>query len=249
MFFLEYGQIIEKLLQPGGMDRPLVGKVPSPLRQQINIIIQHQTQSSIINLQMRHVRQKIIPHEHAHEDEIVDDPAHVVLHAQPALVGELPELYLEHLAKRRDLQQLEVVPRVIQHVLLLAVFVPAAPRHDHGHLLTQEEEVGLVRGEAEHDEVGVEAVEDVCEAGGPVGVRGGGVFWVVQRLRFANVVHHLMLALSGHVGSANDDVAAVLPNRIRLLLVLDPLSHGQTQLEHEVRSGRDAIGIECSVFG
>mmetsp|Transcript_39618 Transcript_39618/g.84508 ORF Transcript_39618/g.84508 Transcript_39618/m.84508 type:complete len:257 (-) Transcript_39618:339-1109(-) len=124
------------------------------------------------------------------------------------------------------------------------MLVPPSPGHDHRHLLPKQQEVRLVRGEAKHDEVRVQAVEDVSQAGGPVGMGDRGIFGVVERLRLANVVHHLVLSLSRHVRPAHDHVAPVLPDRIRLLLVLDPLSHGKPQLQHEVGPGRDAVGIE-----
>lgn len=58
-----------------------------------------------------------------------------------------------------------------------------------GYLLTEEAEVGVMAEEAQHDEVGVEAVQAVARVG------------VVARLRLhrADVLLDLVFALSGHL--------------------------------------------------
>lgn len=53
----------------------------------------------------------------------------------------------------------------------------------HAHLLSQQAEVPLVGHEAEHDEVGVKAVQAVSKIVPPVGLR---------LARLANVIHDLL---------------------------------------------------------
>ena len=54
----------------------------------------------------------------------------------------------------------------------------------------------LVRGERQHDEVGVQAIHAVVRVGVPVGARP----------HLAHVRHRLVLALTRHVGVGEDDL-------------------------------------------
>mmetsp|Transcript_23449 Transcript_23449/g.67568 ORF Transcript_23449/g.67568 Transcript_23449/m.67568 type:complete len:396 (+) Transcript_23449:1163-2350(+) len=241
--------MVHQMLESFRMDPVLVGQISTPLRQEVDVIVQHQAQRTVVNLQMRTVRKEVVADHHEHEDNVVDDPVDVVLDLEDLAIGKLAELDLEHLAEGLQFQQLKVVAGVFQHILGLAVAVPAAAGHDDGHLLAEEEEVRLVRDEAEHDEVGVESVQDVGEAGLPVRVAFRRVVGIVLLPAFPDVVHHLVLPLAGDVGSGHHHVAARHPERIGRLLVFHPPLHGNAELEHKVGARRDAVGIELGAVG
>ena len=63
------------------------------------------------------------------------------------------------------------------------------------HILPQHAEMGLVRRQAEHDQIGVEAIDDMFGVGVVRGVRP----------LAADKVHNLVLAFPGHGGVGNDD--------------------------------------------
>mmetsp|Transcript_6834 Transcript_6834/g.20360 ORF Transcript_6834/g.20360 Transcript_6834/m.20360 type:complete len:225 (-) Transcript_6834:1390-2064(-) len=64
-----------------------------------------------------------------------------------------------------------------------------------------------------------------------------------------DVVHHLVLPLPRNVRPREHHVGAVLPERVGLLLVLDPPAHGDAQLQHEVGAGGDAVAVELLPVG
>ena len=66
-------------------------------------------------------------------------------------------------------------------------------------LLHEDEEVGLVRGQREHTQVGVESVDNVALRGGVVGLGS---------LR-ADEFHDLVFALAGNVAVAHDHIEIV----------------------------------------
>lgn len=53
-----------------------------------------------------------------------------------------------------------------------------------------------------------------------------------------------MLPLPRHVGTREHDAGVLLPERVRVHLVLDPRLHRLRQLEHEVGPRSDAVGVE-----
>mmetsp|Transcript_20651 Transcript_20651/g.43398 ORF Transcript_20651/g.43398 Transcript_20651/m.43398 type:complete len:218 (+) Transcript_20651:1816-2469(+) len=77
-----------------------------------------------------------------------------------------------------------------------------------------------------------------------MGMGIGWVIWVVLDTCFPDIVHYLVLSLSGNIRPTNHHITAIPPDLIRLLLVLDPLPHSQPQLKHEIRPRRNAIGVE-----
>mmetsp|Transcript_11144 Transcript_11144/g.26201 ORF Transcript_11144/g.26201 Transcript_11144/m.26201 type:complete len:292 (+) Transcript_11144:1750-2625(+) len=127
--------------------------------------------------------------------------------------------------------------------------MPAAAGHDDGHFFAQQEEGRFVRDEAQHDEIGVEAVQDVSEVGLPVRVTLRRVVRVVLLPTLADVVHHLVLPLAGDVRPGHHHVAPGHPERIGRLLVFHPLFQRDAELEHKVGAGSDAVGIELGPVG
>ena len=56
--------------------------------------------------------------------------------------------------------------------------------------LSEDDEAGLVRGQAQHDEVGIQAVQAVADVGVPPGAPA----------LLPDVGHDFVLALPGHIG-------------------------------------------------
>ena len=102
-------------------------------------------------------------------------------------------------------------------------------------LLADDGEVGLVSGQAEHDEVGVGAAQHVARVG--VVVRLGALA--------PDVVHDLVLALAGHVG-VRQDHRQVAPARIVAQTVVDVVVQAGRQPVHERRARRDAVTVEAT---
>mmetsp|Transcript_64923 Transcript_64923/g.193524 ORF Transcript_64923/g.193524 Transcript_64923/m.193524 type:complete len:284 (+) Transcript_64923:2265-3116(+) len=111
------------------------------------------------------------------------------------------------------------------------------------HDLPDDAEVRLVRRQAQHDKVGIRAVEAVP------GVR------VVLRLHAlgADVVHDLVLTLAGNVRVVEDDTGLeLLPERVVGQAVVDVVADGLGHLVQEVGAGRDDVGVEelaCAAIG
>ncbi len=80
-------------------------------------------------------------------------------------------------------------------------------------VFTQHFEVGLVGGEREHDEIGVEAVDDVF---------GVGIVFGMRALT-TDVFHDLVLSFTGYAGIRDDDLN-ILPARVGVDLLSYPVA-------------------------
>mmetsp|Transcript_6747 Transcript_6747/g.16597 ORF Transcript_6747/g.16597 Transcript_6747/m.16597 type:complete len:270 (+) Transcript_6747:3036-3845(+) len=100
------------------------------------------------------------------------------------------------------------------------------------NLLPQYVKVRLVRGEREHDKIGIQSVQDVDQIG------------IVPLLGAlgAHVRHDLVLPLSGHGGVAEYHLE-IPPRRIRGEALADVKSDVFGEVDHEFRTGGDDVRI------
>ena len=105
-------------------------------------------------------------------------------------------------------------------------------------LFPDDGEVGFVSGQAQHDQVGVSAAQDVLSV------------WVVVRLSplFPDIVHDLVLAFSGDVGVGQDDLDAS-PTRVVVETVVDVVLQTVGQSGHERGARRDAVAVKMTLLG
>mmetsp|Transcript_15317 Transcript_15317/g.31560 ORF Transcript_15317/g.31560 Transcript_15317/m.31560 type:complete len:290 (+) Transcript_15317:476-1345(+) len=221
--------LIHEHLESLWVDLLPLGEVPTHLGERVCVDVEHQGESTGVNGEVGTVREEVVPHKHAEENEVVNNSISVnfkvKLQGITVPLGELAELQVEHFSEDRELQELEIFPPILKHVLGFSVPVPAfpPPRHYYAHLLPQQHELGLVAHQPKHDKVRVETVEDVLKPSVLVPVR-------VVLLTPTDVVHNLVLALSWNIGTRKHHGRAIFPERVSLNLVLDPLVHGKTKL-------------------
>ncbi len=100
-------------------------------------------------------------------------------------------------------------------------------------LLAQQTKMWLVRHEAEHDEVRVESVYAMHLIG------------IIAGLLFARTdqLHDLVLALAGSLLAGKDHFDSA-PGRIAGQFAVDEPLEMCRQTSHELRAGRDAVGVE-----
>mmetsp|Transcript_5546 Transcript_5546/g.17558 ORF Transcript_5546/g.17558 Transcript_5546/m.17558 type:complete len:400 (-) Transcript_5546:30-1229(-) len=238
-------QRAQEQLEAREVDVVLIREVAAHLREELAVRHHHQVQRAVDDVEVRQVRQEVVADEHADEDKVVDDALQVKVVApvgvehrhrrrRRRIAGRQearPELQLEHLAQEAHLEEFEVVALVVQRVLWLAV----AARVAHRRLLAQKAELWLVRHEREHDEIGVEAIKAMLQV---LELRE------LLGLLAPDKVHHLVLALAGHVGPGEHDDRAVRVKRVRLELVRQPRAEPEAQAVHELRAGCDAVRVE-----
>ena len=146
------------------------------------------------------------------------------------------EVQLQVLAQDRQVHQLELrLARLADH--RLPGRPAAAASRVEIHHLAEQGEVGLVGGQPKHDQVGVLAVHAVA---------------LVRRVvrlgpRLADVLHDLVLALARHVVPAEHNLQ-VAPQGVLLDLLADEPTQVLAHELHELRPGRDAVGVEDVVF-
>src|SRR3954451_24904300 len=101
-------------------------------------------------MKIRQIGQKVIPNKESHQNEIIKDSFHVVREAKSTVNLQLLELQLEILANNTQMHQVEIL--VFQ---LLGLFgaLPA-----EGDLFSKKAEMWIVTEQAQHDEVGIQAV-------------------------------------------------------------------------------------------
>lgn len=99
--------------------------------------------------------------------------------------------------------------------------------------LAEDEEMGLVGGDAQHDQVGIEPVQHVLRVGVPPR----------EAPLKPNILDDFVLPLAGDIGVGQDHLHAVPPRVFVETLVDVPLQrHGEP--EHEGRPGRDGVAVE-----
>ena len=178
------------------------------------------------------MRQKVVPHEKAEEDEVVDRPLQVepVAHARPVRAFELT---VQVLAQHRHAHELKLWPAAGVAFALTAAFALALALALADLHLSQDGKARLVRREREHHQVRVEAMDAVVLVG------------VVPRrepLR-AHKRHDLVLTLPRHrrVGQDDSQVGVLAPRGIELHVRVVP--QPPTQVSHECRARRDHVGV------
>ena len=98
-------------------------------------------------------------------------------------------------------------------------------------LLSEHDDCRSVRGERQHDQVGVQPVDAVPPS---------------ALARGADVLRDLVLAFSGAVGTREHD-AQTAPQRVVLDLVADEVAQVCRHLGHEDATGSDAIRVELAL--
>mmetsp|Transcript_14576 Transcript_14576/g.41609 ORF Transcript_14576/g.41609 Transcript_14576/m.41609 type:complete len:294 (+) Transcript_14576:2513-3394(+) len=196
-FLLHRGDLLHEDLEVLVHQLAVLVEVTLHGRQNLLVYVQHVVQGALRNVESREGRQEIVSDEHADKNNIV----YRFLQVVPALIQlEFPELSPQTLSQKTDVQESEALgARVLKDL----PGGPPPPPRAIAHLLSQQKEVGLVRHQSKHDEVGVQTVQAVLL------VRL--VVWVL--LRPSEVLHHLVLALSRHEGARQDDLG-LLPKRV-----------------------------------
>ncbi|KAI3480716.1 hypothetical protein L1887_57195 [Cichorium endivia] len=177
---------------------------------------------AFVDVEAGEVGQEVVSDKDVEEDEIVDDAFEFVREREGG--AEVLELEVEVLAEEGEVEEEEVLG------LEAALGLAAGAELD---LFTEEAEVGVVAEEAEHDEVGVEAVEAVADVGVVAGLC----------LAETDVLHDLVLALTGHVVAGEDDLY-VAPVCILGDLLCDKVFELLGELCHEGGAWGDAVGVE-----
>ena len=188
------------------------------------------------------MRQEVVSDEEAHEHKVVDHALQVEGEGQGRGGAEAGELHVEILPEHAQLEQLQ---RFHGHTSVAvaedldgggrgAAAALAARLHD----LSEDVEVRLVRGEPQHDEVGVQAVEDVAGVG------------VVPRLRALrpHELHDLVLSLAGDGGVAEDHLEPA-PARVQREALVHVVPQPVRQTGHEGGSRRDDVVVEHLLLG
>ncbi|KAK4130897.1 hypothetical protein BT67DRAFT_205159 [Trichocladium antarcticum] len=195
------------------------------------------------------MRQEIVPHEEAHEDPVVDGSLKIPFEINAGNV-ELNRKILtqdRHMEPDEGLEGLGVVFLVMlarlffyvtSAVPLFVALLAANPAHPRLAVLeedifTENAEVGFVGGKAQHDQIGVQAIDDMT---------GVGVMLGRVALR-ADEVHNLVFALAGDGGIRNDDLH-LGPRRVRVELVGAPVAQTGGEDLHERSAGGDGVGVK-----
>mmetsp|Transcript_22445 Transcript_22445/g.33240 ORF Transcript_22445/g.33240 Transcript_22445/m.33240 type:complete len:224 (-) Transcript_22445:706-1377(-) len=218
-----------------------VCQVSSPLWKQINVIVQHQTKRSIVNLHMRTMGKEIVTHYHTHEHKIVNDTIIIILIAKRIAIGKLSELNLEHLPQNPFFQEFKIVPRVLQHILLLPMLMSPSTSHNYRHFLSQQHEVRFMRHQSQHDQICIQSIQNMSHIWFPMRMAFTLILWVVLSFTISDVIHNLMLPLTRNIRTREYNICTILPKWISLLFEFNPFSHCQTKLEHEICSGRNTV--------
>ena len=219
---------------PGQEDlKVLVHELPSLLQvaphlwQNLLVDVQHVVQRALRDVQRRQRRQEVVSYQHADQDDVVNHP----LHVKPLGVQvQLPELTLPALPEQPDVHQRETLRAGVLQKLPAR---PPPPPRAVRHLLPQQEEVGLVGDQGEHDEVGVQPVQAVPLVGLVLGVLFGP----------PEVLHDLMLALPRDQRARQHDLG-LLPEGVLGDLLPDVEAQVLVQPLQELGSGGDAVGVE-----
>ncbi|KAA8618038.1 5-3 exoribonuclease 1 [Pyrenophora tritici-repentis] len=134
-------------------------------------------------MQMRKVWKEIVTNKESHENEIVNDTLHIKWKAKSARLFQFLELEFQIFSNNAEMHEIEV--------LMLQLFGLGLALAAKCHLFSQQTEVGVMAEQTQHDQVGIKAVQAVAT------VR------VVPRLRLrlTDVLHYLVLALSGDLVS------------------------------------------------
>ena len=235
---------LHKLLDPSQIWLAVAAQVPSQVRQLLPVHRHDQVDRALPDLQRGRVRQEIVTHEEAHEDEIVKHallvvPAPRQIDPVPA-GGDRVQVHGEILAQHRDGQELIGLARdrglvlgdlteepvaIGRHIRLWRVLL----KDD----LAEDPKVWLVRRERQHDEIRVEAVHDV------LGVR----VEALESPLLPDVVHGLVLALSGD-GSVGHDHLDSPPRGIRVHPLVHVILKRGAEAAHEGRARRDDVAVE-----
>mmetsp|Transcript_1584 Transcript_1584/g.3779 ORF Transcript_1584/g.3779 Transcript_1584/m.3779 type:complete len:244 (-) Transcript_1584:563-1294(-) len=211
--------------------------------------IEEKVERTDANVKAGQMRQEIIADEEAQEHNVIDQPFERYLPKRH--VGTALELVGQIFAQYRHGQSLQRLALILQQLhgrgsrflvqLTLSVgeasFLPpplclllTLPTKDH--LLPQDVEMSLVRGESEHDQIGVQAMKDVDDVG------------IVVRLRSlqTDVGHNLMLPLTGDRGVAENNPNAP-PGLVGRYTLPDVKPNILGQVEHESGPGSNNIRI------
>ncbi|KAK1239567.1 hypothetical protein MKX07_001021 [Trichoderma sp. CBMAI-0711] len=209
--------------------------------------------SVFANFQSWQVRQEVITDEAAHEDPIVNGPLQIKPEGK---VGN-GQLNGEILPQNRDVQPNKGLQGGLHGLgLLIALghivglcgsatvvcLVPFLATELTSPILAfveedifaQNSEVRFVRGESQHDEIGIQAIDDVAGVG--IVVWGGALG--------SDEGHDFMFTFARH-GSIRDDDLELSPGGIRVELILAPVPQTHGEDVHEWRARGDGVGIEC----
>eukprot|EP00047_Mylnosiga_fluctuans_P011955 m.23935 g.23935 ORF g.23935 m.23935 type:complete len:497 (-) comp3950_c0_seq2:77-1567(-) len=219
-------ELAEESLKPNHVDDTTVRQVRVQRRQHLAVRPPDDREDVLADVEVGQVWQEIVADEKAEQDPVVKQALAVERERQ--LVLEILEL-LEQVVPHQGQRQQDKPDRRGRLLERLAA---------EGDLLAQQAEVRLVRRQAQHNQVGIEAVEAVAREGVVVG----------PLLLRADEVHDLVLALAGHLVAGEDDTDA-LPVLIVGHLAVQEALQLLLQAHHELRARGDRVGVKLALCG
>lgn len=230
----------------GQVDFALVRQVPLQPGQLGAVVVQQNVDAALADANPGDVRQEVVPHEKAKQHEVVDDALQVPVEGQ----RHVPEELVQVLAHHEDLDEahvdaepsaprslrLHARPRVgpappgaAEQLLRLPPVGSGGPGRN---VFPQNIEVGLVRGQSQHNEVGVGPENAVAHVG---------VVPPLQSLD-SNELQDLVLALFGH-GRVRKEDLQVAELRVGRQELHNVLADVVADAVHEVGARRDHVAV------